>query len=237
MRAYYQTRMIRQPLLYLLVNFVYVSQWMRFIALSLCVSTLVLSNPCYSGQANMLILGDSLSASYGIKKKEGWVTLLEQKLTAEGYNYHVINASISGETTEGGLARLPTLLTEHKPSLLIIELGANDGLRGFPVKIINSNLSAMVKLAKEQHAQILLIGIQLPFNYGPRYTHLFEKTFVNISQTFHITLAPSLLGKVPLDERLMQEDKLHPNAKAQPQLLDHVWPYLQPLLTKASLTQ
>jgi len=180
----------------------------------------------------ILVLGDSLSAGYGIKKEEGWVALLEQKLKTEGYAYHLVNASISGETTDGGLARLAALLQEHKPTLLLIELGANDGLRGFPIKIMQQNLNAMIKAGKKNHVQILLIAVQLPLNYGQRYTNLFEKTFASISQEQHIALAPSLLGKVPLNSALMQKDGLHPNASAQPQLLDHVWPFLQPLLKK-----
>ena len=126
----------------------------------------------------ILVLGDSLSAGYGIKKEEGWVALLEQKLKTEGYAYRLVNASISGETTGGGLSRLSGLLTQYHPDLLLIELGANDGLRGFPIKVLNNNLDTMIALGKKNRSQVLLIGIQLPLNYGPHYTDLFEKTFV-----------------------------------------------------------
>ncbi len=157
---------------------------------------------------------------------------MDTKLKNEGYSYHVVNASISGETTEGGLSRLAALLQEHQPTLLLIELGANDGLRGFPIKVMKHNLDTIINMAQKNHAQVLLIGVQLPLNYGPRYTTLFAKAFVTVSQNHHIPWAPSLLEKVPLDSALMQADGLHPNAAAQPQLLNHVWPRLQPLLKK-----
>lgn len=178
----------------------------------------------------ILVLGDSLSAGYGIDQSAGWVALLEKKIQHEGYSATIINASISGETTGGGLARLPALLAQHQPDILLIELGANDGLRGFPTKVISNNLGAMVSLGKKQRTQVLLIGVQLPLNYGPRYTDAFEKTFLTVSRTHKVALAPSLLGKVPLDKNLMQNDGLHPNAAAQPQLLQHVWPFLHTLL-------
>jgi acyl-CoA thioesterase-1 len=178
----------------------------------------------------LLVLGDSLSAGYGIKTEQGWVSLLQKKLQDSGYAFQVVNASISGETTEGGLARLPALLEQHHPNVLVIELGANDGLRGFPIKIFQDHLDALVTLGTDHHAQVLLVGVQLPLNYGPRYTNLFDQSFVDVSARHHIARAPSLLGEVPLHDELMQKDGLHPNAIAQPQLLDHVWPYLQPLL-------
>jgi acyl-CoA thioesterase-1 len=178
----------------------------------------------------LLVLGDSLSAGYGIKTEQGWVSLLQKKLQDNGYAYHVVNASISGETTEGGLARLPALLEQHHPLLLVIELGANDGLRGFTINIFQEHLDALVDLGTQYHARVLLVGVQLPLNYGPRYTQLFDQGFVEVSARHHIARAPSLLGEVPLHDELMQKDGLHPNAIAQPQLLDHVWPYLQPLL-------
>ena len=178
------------------------------------------------------MLGDSLSAGYGIKIEQGWVSLLQKKLQDNGYAYRVVNASISGETTEGGLARLPALLEQHHPQLLVIELGANDGLRGFPIKVFREHLDALVDLGTDHHAQVLLVGVQLPLNYGLRYTHLFDQSFVLASQAHLVPLVPSLLGDVPLHDGLMQKDGLHPNASAQTQLLDHVWPTLEPVLKK-----
>jgi acyl-CoA thioesterase I len=205
----------------------------------LCVLALAVPGVTHASSDTpiLLVLGDSLSAGYGINKNEGWVTLLEKKIKTEGYGYQVVNASITGETTGGGLSRLQSLLTQYKPDLLLIELGANDGLRGFPISFMNNNLDAMVKLAKQHHTRVLLVGVQLPFNYGPRYTDAFEKTFLAVSHTHKIPLVPSLLGKVPLDENLMQKDGLHPNAAAQPQLLQQVWPSLQPLLKPAASPQ
>ena len=216
-----------------LVNFMRPAKLTYSTSLCICVlALLAVSINSHCQEPTILVLGDSLSAGYGIKKEQSWVALLEQKLKADGYAYQVVNASISGETTEGGLSRLPALLKENQPALLLIELGANDGLRGFPIKIMNHNLNTMIALAEKNHTQVLLIGIQLPLNYGPRYTSLFEKTFTDVSHYHKIPLAPNLLGKVPLDDKLMQKDGLHPNALAQPQLLDHVWPYLKPLLKK-----
>jgi acyl-CoA thioesterase-1 len=211
------------------------SRYICLLALALLMTSC--AHPAHADKATILILGDSLSAGYGIKTEEGWVALLKQKLKNQGYDYQIINASISGETTEGGLSRLPALLTEYQPELLLIELGANDGLRGFPVKIMKNNLNAMVELGKKNQAQILLIGGKLPLNYGPLYRNLFEETYKTISQHHKIPLAPDLLGKVPLDKNLMQADGLHPTAAAQPQLLNHVYPYLQPLLSVSEKTK
>lgn len=178
------------------------------------------------------MLGDSLSAAYGIKVEQGWVTLLEKRLAAEQFPYRVVNASISGETTGGGLARLDTLLQQHHPAILVIALGANDGLRGLPIKLMKSNLVTMLQRSQQHHVQPLLLGVQIPLNYGPRYTGLFNQCFVDVADARHVPLLPSLLGDIPLDLQLMQADGLHPTAEAQPLILDRVWPVLQPLLKK-----
>lgn len=178
------------------------------------------------------MLGDSLSAAHGIKIEQGWVALLEKKLATEQLPYQVVNASISGETTGGGLARLDALLKQHHPSLLVIALGANDGLRGQPVQLMKSNIDTMVALGKQYDAKILLIGVQIPLNYGPRYTHLFNQCFVDTASEHNLPLLPSLLGDIPLNMQLMQADGLHPNADAQPLILARVWPALKPLLKK-----
>lgn len=180
----------------------------------------------------LLVFGDSLSAAYGLQPQQGWVALLAQRLQSQGYGYQVVNASVSGETTEGGLARLPRALRLHPPAVVILELGANDGLRGLPVASTGDNLARMVELARAAGARVLLIGIRIPPNYGPRYTQEFAAVFPALATQYHLPLVPFLLEGVALDATLMQEDGLHPNARGEPQLLDTVWPYLQPLLKK-----
>lgn len=180
----------------------------------------------------VLVLGDSLSAAYGIKTEQGWVSLLEKRLLVAQFPHQIVNASISGETTGGGLARLDNLLQQHHPAILVIALGANDGLRGLPVKLMKSNLDAMIVLGQQYKAQPLLLGVQIPLNYGPRYTTLFNQSFITLADTHHVPLLPSLLGDIPLNRQLMQADGLHPTAAAQPLILDRVWPVLQPLLKK-----
>lgn len=178
----------------------------------------------------ILVMGDSLSAAYGLKTAEGWVSLLEKKLQAEKYPVRVINASISGETSGGALQRLETLLQQHRPQVLVIELGANDGLRGYPIKSLRDNLEQIVRLGKKYQAKILLIGTEIPVNYGPRYTRQYKQVFTELAQAQELALLPSLLGNIPLHTELMQADGLHPLATAQPMILDRVWPVLLPLL-------
>jgi len=180
--------------------------------------------------STILVFGDSLSAAYGVRPEQGWVTLLTQRLQTQGYGYQVINASVSGETSSGGLERLPRALSLHAPDILILELGANDGLRGLPVNAMHDNLAEMVRLAQAAGARVLLVAIRIPPNYGPRYTDEFGRAYGEIAQKYHLPLVPFLLEKVALDAALMQEDGLHPNAAAQPIILDTVWPHLKPLL-------
>lgn len=191
--------------------------------------------PAFSASAQtqaLLVLGDSLSAAYGLKIEQGWVALLEKQLAAEQLPYKVVNASISGETTGGGLARLDALLRQHHPSILVIALGANDGLRGQPVPLMKTNINTMIALGKKYRARVLLIGVQIPLNYGPRYTRLFNQCFTDLANDHHLPFLPSLLGDIPLNMQLMQADGLHPAAEAQPLILDRVWPVLKPLLKK-----
>lgn len=178
----------------------------------------------------LLVVGDSLSAGYGIEREQGWVNLLRQRLQAEGRGIEVVNASVSGETTSGGLSRLPALLQTHAPSLVLIELGANDGLRGTPLEIVERNLRAMVELAQAQGARVLLIGNRLPPNYGPAYTQAFFALFAEVAGAKKTALVPFLLEGVAQDWALMQDDGYHPRAQAQERLLENVWPALQPLL-------
>jgi acyl-CoA thioesterase-1 len=178
----------------------------------------------------ILVFGDSLSAAYGIRPEQGWVTLLAQRLQTQGYGYQVVNASVSGETSTGGLERLPRALQLHAPEIVILELGANDGLRGLPVNGLRESLARMVQLSQASGARVLLVGIRIPPNYGPRYTEEFARVFPEVAQQYHVPLVPFLLEKVALDPALMQEDGLHPNPGGEPLVLDTLWPYLKPLL-------
>ena len=178
----------------------------------------------------ILVYGDSLSAAYGIPRDQGWVALLERRLAEEGLPHQVINASVSGETTSGGLYRLPTLIEEHHPALLILALGANDGLRGLPLEQTADNLEAIVKRAKRERIRVLLIGMHLPPNYGPAYTRKFHALFREVAQRQKVRLVPFLLEGVATRPELFLPDGLHPGVRAQPRLLDNVWPELMPLL-------
>lgn len=183
-------------------------------------------------QHTLLVMGDSLSAGYGINVNNGWVALLDRRLSELGYGYQVINASVSGETSGGGKARLPALLREHHPDIVILELGANDGLRGLPVTQLRSNLGDMMQRSRAQGAQVVLIGMQMPPNYGPAYTHSFAQTFADLAKQYNARLVPFLLDGVALDGTLMQGDNLHPNERGQPRLLDNVWAILRTVLKK-----
>ena len=180
----------------------------------------------------ILVLGDSLSAALGIRPEQGWVALLTQRLQAQGYGYQIVNASVSGETTSGGLERLPRALQLHQPGTVILELGANDGLRGLPVTETRENLAHMVRLSQTAGARVLLVGMRIPPNYGPRYTEAFARMFPELANQYHLPLVPFLLEKVALDPTRMQQDGMHPNARGEPPVLDTLWPYLQPLLKK-----
>lgn len=181
-------------------------------------------------QRTVLVMGDSLSAAYGLSASQGWVSLTAQKIAKEKSGWRVVNASISGETTAGGAARIAAALKRHKPSVVVIELGANDGLRGLPLAQIRSNLQTMIAAAKTANAKVLVIGMRLPPNYGPDYTQGFERTFRELAQRNGAAYLPFLLQPIALDDRAFQADRLHPVASAQPKLRDHVWPALAPLL-------
>jgi len=173
---------------------------------------------------NILLVGDSISAAFGLEISEGWVALLEQRLADEGYPHSVINASVSGDTTAGGLARLPGLLEEFEPELVIIELGGNDGLRALPLENMQQNLSAMVSLSQQAGADVILLGMMIPPNYGPRYADGFARVFHQVAKKRDVTLVPFLLEGVGGVEGMMQDDGVHPTAAAQPLLLDNAWP-------------
>ena len=180
----------------------------------------------------ILVLGDSLSAGYGIGVEQGWVALLQARLRSKGYGYRVVNASSSGETTGGGLARLPRALATHRPNIVIVELGGNDGLRGLPVGEIRSNLDSIIGRSQQAGARILLVGMRIPPNYGPIYSKSFQALFGEAAARHDVPLVPFLLQKVVLNDAMMQQDGIHPNAAAQPRLLDTVWPRLEPLLRR-----
>lgn len=184
----------------------------------------------YSASKTVLVLGDSLSAEYGIRRGSGWVTLLEEKLKQEGIDANVVNASISGETTSGGRTRLPALLNRHKPSIVIIELGANDALRGMPLSASEANLRSMVDSTRKADAEPLLLGMKIPPNYGRDYTERFFATYGKVAKETKVPLVPFFLEGVAQDPALFQADRLHPTADAQPVMFNNVWPYLKPLL-------
>jgi len=180
----------------------------------------------------ILVLGDSVSAGYGIKVEEGWVALLQQRLRKQGYGYRVVNASVSGETTTGGLTRLPRALERHKPAIVLLELGGNDGLRGLPLATTRANLVRMIQLSQAAGARVVLVGMKIPPNYGPRYTQGFEQIFSDLAREYRLPLVPFLLDKVALTAGMMQEDGLHPTARGQPVMLDNVWPTLRGTLVR-----
>ena len=193
-----------------------------------CLLIMLLAQPAMGG--TLLVVGDSISAGFGLDTRQGWVDLLDERLKQESFDWQVVNASISGDTSSGGLARLPALLTEHQPKLVIIELGGNDGLRGQPTQQLQQNLAAMIADSRKQGAKVLLLGMQLPPNYGVRYTTAFAQVFSDVAATYQVPLLPFFLEGVGGQPQLMQADGIHPNALAQPKLLDNVWPVLKPLL-------
>ena len=181
----------------------------------------------------ILVFGDSLSAAYRIPRDQGWVALLQQRLQQQGLPHRVVNASVSGETTSGGLSRLPAALQEHNPDIVVLELGANDGLRGLPIPAMQRNLSAMIEASQDVGARVLLAGMLIPPNYGPRYTSAFAASYTELAERFDLPLVPFLLDGVAGKRAFTQEDGLHPTAAAQEKILDNVWETLQPLLKQS----
>lgn len=178
----------------------------------------------------IVVLGDSISAEYGLPRDTGWVALMRQRLASERIDYSVANASISGDTTSGGRARMPELMQRLKPSIVIVELGANDALRGVPLSTTEDNLRTIIEQAQQGHAKVVLIGMYVPPNYGPDYTQKFHGLYGQLSQEFHVRLVPFLLAGIADKPDMFQADQMHPNQQAQPVLLDNVWPTLKPLL-------
>ncbi|MCB5190003.1 arylesterase [Methylobacillus arboreus] len=199
----------------------------RFMFLLGLASTL-LANPVQA--ATILVYGDSLSAAYGIPREQGWVSLLETRLKQQYPAYQVVNASISGETTSGGSSRINAALTQHTPDIVILELGANDGLRGLSVNDMRSNLTAMIKASQQAKARVLLVGMMIPPNYGPKYTREFSSSYQALAKEFNVPLVNFLLEGVAGQVEFTQADGLHPKANAQEKILENVWKTLEPLL-------
>nr|WP_262488845.1 arylesterase [Halomonas sp. ANAO-440] len=182
-----------------------------------------------AGTPTLLVMGDSLSAAYGIEQDEGWVSLLEARLDGKA---EVVNASISGETSSGGASRLPDLLGQHEPHIVLLGLGGNDGLRGLPPNQLEANLAAMIEASRQAGAEVLLLGIDIPPNYGQSYRDAFTGVFFQLAESYELALLPFLLEGVALEEGMMQSDGIHPTNTAQPIILDNVWPELLPLLER-----
>jgi acyl-CoA thioesterase-1 len=184
------------------------------------------------GERTLLVFGDSLSAAYGLRAEQGWVAQLQKRLQTQGYGYRVVNASVSGETTSGGRSRLQRALNLHRPDVVILELGANDALRGLPIKDAKANLTAMIAAIQQAKSRLLLVGIVIPPNYGPQYAGALAGMYRSLSLERKVPLVPFLLEGIALDSRYMQADGLHPNALGQPRVLENVWPPLQHLLER-----
>ena len=194
----------------------------------------ILAAPATAQTASPMLLvvgGDSISAGYGLAQGAGWVDLLATRLTQDGHREHVVNASISGDTTAGGRARLPALVREYRPSVVVIELGANDALRGGNLDATHANLDAMVKESLAAHAKVLLVGMKVPPNYGPAYSRRFVSLFADVAKANHLPVAPYAFNGFDEDLAQFQADRIHPNAAAQARILDNVWPKLDPLLS------
>ena len=206
------------------------TDFFRRFGLHLGLCLLLLAPLGVARAGTLLVLGDSISAAYGLEQADGWVELLQSRLEQAGEKVKVVNASVSGETTSGGQARLPRLLKEHEPRWMILELGGNDGLRGYPPQALQRNLQQMIRLARNEDVEVLLLGMRMPPNYGRAYTEAFAGVYPKVAEAEEVPLVPFFLEPIALKEGAMQTDGIHPTAEAQPALLDHVWPCVQQLL-------
>jgi acyl-CoA thioesterase-1 len=218
---------------------------MRLNYFLLLVIAVIMAHPVYAddpaqpGQEKepvIVILGDSLSAAYGMEISQSWPSLLQERLIQNGYTYRVFNSSIAGDTTQGGLARLPRLLGRHTPELVILELGGNDGLRGLPIEVTRGNLSLMIEQSQSAGAAVILAEMRIPPNYGLSYTEKFNAMYTVLAGEYGISLLPFLLQDIALEDGLMQADVIHPTALAQPLIVDQVWQVLQPLLSTSTFS-
>ncbi len=208
-------------------------QWLAHCSLLLWAAPLRAQSRPPSAERTLLVVGDSLSAEYGLARGSGWVALLAQRIAKARLRWRVVNASISGDTTSGGLSRLPALLQEQRPAVVVIELGGNDALRGLPLAMTRSNLEAMAKAAKAAGAKVVIVGMQVPPNYGRQYGDDFAALFARVAKAEHAALVPFLLhgvADVPGADANFQPDRIHPLASQHPRMLDNVWPVLRPLL-------
>lgn len=197
-----------------------------FVLLLLLAGTQTFANE----EPTVLVLGDSLSAGYGIDVDQTWTALLQERLKEQGYEHRVVNASISGETTAGGATRIASAIINFEPELIILELGANDGLRGFPTSSIQTNIETIARRARDSGAEVVLLGIRIPTNYGVRYTQAFEAVFSDVAADLEIRWIEFFMDGIALNDELLQEDRIHPNAEAQPMLLDNAWPIIRATL-------
>jgi acyl-CoA thioesterase-1 len=204
-----------------------IAAWLR--RALLCVS-LIAGSAAAAAPAAILVLGDSLSAEYGLPRDAGWVRLLADRIAKEGAQYSVVNASISGETTSGGRSRLPQLLEQHRPAIVVLQLGGNDGLRGLPLAAMRENLAAMISASRASGAQVLLVGMRIPPNYGRDYAERFAAVYTQLARDEKLPLVPFLLDGFAEDLTYFQADRIHPSERAQPRMLETVWPRLAPLL-------
>ena len=199
---------------------------------------MALNNTVFSANktpASILVLGDSLSGAWGINTDEGWVALLQQKISKQGFDYKVINASVSGDTTRTGLSRIEAALHEHKPAIVIVALGGNDGLRGLAFSEIENSLASIIERCQKDNAQVLLSAVRLPPNYGPVYTDQFAALYSRLSERYKVPLVPRMLDQVAENRELMQQDGIHPTAAAQPQIMRNVWARLEPMLERTGI--
>ena len=204
--------------------------WFPFHALLLGLLLTGASLAAHATGGVVLVLGDSISSAYGLDVGKGWVQLLQTRLDEQSYNYRVVNASVSGDTTNGGAARLPAALAAHNPDIVVVELGGNDGLRGLPLSETRNNLERIIVESQKAGARVLLLGMRLPPNYGPAYNDAFHAIYENLADRYKVARVPFLLDGIGGVDELMQADGIHPRAEAQPMMLNNVWPFLQPLL-------
>lgn len=204
----------------------------RFLALLLLLSVPFLAPAGAAPSPTVLVLGDSLSEGHGVAVESSWVSLLQQRLEDDGYPHKVVNAGISGDTTSGGLSRLPDALERHEPAIVVIALGGNDGLRGLSLAAMRENLAQMIRLSREAGARPVLAGVRLPPNYGPAYRERFRDVFAELADELDVPLVPKIMAGVAEDPALMLDDGIHPNARGHAKMLDNVWPVLRPLLNE-----